>query len=146
MRGVDWELARRVAVVGALLCGACGGDSGTGPGGGGGGVGGEYDLVGINNTGVPAVVQIENCRIVRFVDGSLRMGNGTWQLDVDLEFEYGADGLADHGAFEQDGSALEFESAEYGDRFEGAIEDGLVVLYYDWCSDGNHDVDLVFER
>jgi hypothetical protein len=131
-----------------LLCGACGGgDGGTGPGGGGGaGLAGAYDLVGINNTEVPAVVQIENCDIVRFMGGSLEVGNGSWELDVNLQFEYGNDRLVDGGTFERDGDLLEFESAQYGDRFEGELDGGVVWLYYDWCSDGNHDVDLVFER
>ena len=52
----------------------------------------------------------------------------------------------DRGAFQRDGAELHFESAAYGDRFEGEVHDGIVWLYYDWCADGNHDVDFAFEQ
>ena len=94
----------------------------------------------------PAVVQVENCSVVRFVSGTLELGNGAWELDVALEFETGADFLEDRGAFQRDGAELHFESAAYGDRFEGEVHDGIVWLYYDWCADGNHDVDFAFEQ
>jgi hypothetical protein len=146
MYGFEVMRAGRLAVMGALLlCGACGGDSGAGPGGGGN-VEGNFDLTGINNTAVPAIVQTEDCSPVRFVSGTLTMGDGDWSMDVEMEDEDGPSFLQDHGGYEQDGSELGFQSVAFGDRFEGELEEGLVVLYYDYCSNGEHDVDLVFER
>ncbi len=125
---------------------ADGGDSGTGPGGGGGGLAGTYELVGINNAPVPAVVQMEGCTPSRFLAGSLTLGDGGWSFDIMAEDETGTNSLRDEGEFQREGNELSFDSARYGDRFEGELEDGLVVLYYDFCSNGEHDIDFVFER
>lgn len=144
MHGFDWRRMARAAAAGiALLCGACGSD-GAGPGGGDG-VDGTYELVGINNTDVPAVVQMEACSPSRFVSGSLSLGTGHWQVSVQIEDETGTHWLEDEGNYERDGIELAFESQVYGDWFDGELEDGLVVLYYDFCSNGEHDIDLVFE-
>jgi hypothetical protein len=143
----DIRRAGRVAAIGALLLsGACGGDGATGPGGGGGGnLEGNYQLVGINNTGVPAVAQMEGCSPSRFDGGTLSLGDGEWRFDIQFADETGTHFLRDEGDFEREGSELAFESATYGDQFWGELEDGLVVLYYDFCSNGEADVDFVFE-
>lgn len=148
MYGFDFKRAGRVAAIGALLLsGACGGDNGTGPGGGGGGVGGNYQLIGVNDIEVPAVVQMEHCTPSRFTDGALVLdGNGSWQLAIELEDETGQHVLQDAGQFRRQGEELAFDSEAYGDRFYGEIDEGLVFLYYDFCSNGEHDIDFVFEK
>ena len=90
---------------------------------------------------------MENCTPTLFDSGSLSLGeNGFWQFAVNVEDENGAWTLRDGGEYQRDGADLMFASAEYGDQFEGEIEGDLVVLYYDFCANGEADIDFVFER
>ncbi len=149
MYGVRIRQVARVAAAGALLLSAgCGGDGGsTDPGGGGGGPTGTYLLVGINNTAVPAVAQMEHCTPSAFTGGSLILSaGGGWSFGIELEDETGAHVLRDRGRFEREGDELAFVSEQFGDQFEGEVEDGLVVLYYDFCANGEADIDFVFEK
>ncbi len=140
---------RRYPVVAALvLAVACGGgDGGTGPGGGGA-LAGTYELVGINEDGLPEEEQVENCMPAVFTNGSMTLDeDGNFQLSVDYENMEGPDGFQDHGGFQRDGGTdLSFDSEAWGDHFEGEVEGDLVVLYYDFCTNGGADIDLVFEK
>lgn len=140
-----WRTLPMLAVV---LAGACGGgddDGGTGPGGGP--LAGTYEMVGVNEDGLPETEQMEDCTPTLFDSGSLSLGeNGSWQFEVNVEDETGAWTLGDGGEYQRDGADLMFASAQYGDQFEGEIEGDLVVLYYDFCANGEADIDLVFER
>jgi hypothetical protein len=148
MYGLDLRRAGRLVAIGTtLLAGACGGDGGaTGPGGGGS-LTGTYFLVGVNDEAVPAVAQMERCTPSAFTAGSLIVdAEGNWRFGIELEDETGRHVLEDNGRLRRDGDELAFSSARYGDRFEGETEEDLIVLYYDFCANGEHDVDFVFER
>lgn len=148
MYGFGVRRLGRVAAVGlALISGACGGEGGaTGPGGGDG-VAGTYVLVGINDMAVPAVAQMEHCTPSAFYGGSVVLAaGGNWQMAIELEDETGQHVLHDHGRYQRDGDDLEFISNQYGDRFEGEVGPDAVALYYDFCSNGEHDIDFIFER
>jgi hypothetical protein len=136
---------RTLQVAAALLAGACGGDAGSGPGGGGRDA--TYDLVGVNGGGLPEVVQVENCRVNRFTSGLLELNeDGTFELDVVYDNDEGQDGFQDHGQFHDRGDGdLSFLSEAWGDRFEGEIDGDLVVLYYDFCTNGVADTEFAFE-
>jgi hypothetical protein len=138
---------RMLPVTALVLAGACGGDDDGGTGPGGGPLAGTYQMVGINEDGLPEEEQMENCTSSLFLGGSLALSeNGAWEFAVNLEDETGAHVLRDAGQFQRDGADLLFASAQYGDQFEGEIEDDLVVLYYDFCANGEADIDFVFER
>lgn len=143
------RVCRGLPVLAALfLAAACGGgdgNGGTGPGGGS--LAGSYQLVGINEDGLPEEEQMENCTSSVFTGGSMVLnGNGTWQFAINWEDETGAHVLQDGGQFQGQAADLSFASAQYGDQFDGAIEDELVVLYYDFCANGVADIDFVFEK
>lgn len=137
---------RTLPVAGLLLAGACGGgDGGTGPGGNG--LSGTYELVGINEDGVPEEEQVENCLPALFTSGSMALdGDGNFELSILYENQDGQDGFQDHGRFQRDGDDLSFDSEAWGDRFDGEVEGDLVVLYYDFCANGVADIDFVFEK
>jgi hypothetical protein len=73
------------------------------------------------------------------------MDGDSWEMRIDWEDADGANFTGDHGSFDRDGNELRFRSAAYGDEFAGELEGPLVVLYYDFCTNGVADVDLVFE-
>lgn len=142
---------RALPVAAALfLVGACGGDDnggGLGPGNGGG-LAGTYQLVGINEDGIPEEEQMEDCAPTLFTNGSMSMdGDGTYSLSVEYEQFGDPDGWQDNGTFQrQENGDLSFDSEAWGDRFEGEVDGDLVVLYYDFCTNGVADIDLVFEK
>ena len=80
-----------------------------------------------------------------FYSGNLRMDGDSWEMRVEWEDANGESWTGDHGRFERDGNTLYFQSEAWGDGFEGELEGSLVVLYYDFCTNGEADVDLVFE-
>ncbi len=138
---------RTLPVAGLLLAGACGGgDGGTGPGGNG--LSGTYELVGINEDGVPEQEQVENCLPALFTSGSMVMDeDGNFELSILYQDESGQDGFQDHGRFRRQGDTdLSFDSEAWGDQFDGEVEGDLVVLYYDFCANGVADIDFVFEK
>jgi hypothetical protein len=142
MSAYSW-LFGAMALASALVLTGCGGsDGGTGPGGG---LGGQYELVGINEDGLPESEVIEGCDETVFYSGNLRMDGDNWEMRVDWEDANGESWTGDHGSFERDGNTLYFRSEAWGDGFEGELEGSLVVLYYDFCTNGVADVDLVFE-
>jgi hypothetical protein len=142
MNAYSWLFAA-IALCSTLVLTGCGGsDGGTGPGAG---LGGQYELVGINEDGLPESEVIEDCDETLFHAGTLSMNGGNWEMRVDWEDGNGESWTGDHGSFERDGNTLYFQSQAWGDDFEGEVEGSLVVLYYDFCTNGVADVDLVFE-
>jgi hypothetical protein len=134
-------------VAGLLVTAACGGDGDGGTGPGGGSLAGTYELVGINEDGLPEDEQIEGCTWSTFTGGSIVLNEGgTWQFTIAFDDETGEHLLQDNGQYRRDGLDLEFASAQFGDEFEGEIEGDLVVLYYDFCANGVADIDFVFEK
>jgi hypothetical protein len=129
------------------LAAACGGgkDGGTLPDGGA--LPGTYRLAGINDDAAPALAQMENCTPSRFAAGSMGMDpDGTWQMAINWDDETGNHVLRDHGRYQRAQDDLSFDSAEYGDGFEGAVDGELVLLHYDFCSNSQADVDLAFAK
>jgi hypothetical protein len=152
MRWFELQRIRRALPVaaGLFLVAACGGnDNGGGLGpGNGGGLAGNYELVGINEDAIPEEEQMEDCAPTLFTGGSMTMdGDGNFELSVEYQQFEGPDGWQDHGTFERhEDGGLSFDSEAWGDHFEGEVDGDLVVLYYDFCTNGVHDIDLVFER
>jgi hypothetical protein len=167
MTGTTARGLRLMAATCALLLAACGGDSGpTGPGGGGNGGGnsggggdggsgqgdqgiaGAYELVNLGGrVALPIDLTIETCDPVRFYGGGLRLNrDGTWQLEVEIQGVDGPQDLEDEGSFEQDGTTLWFESEYYGDSFEGEIDGTVAKLDYDYCPDGQSDIQFWFQK
>ena len=149
MRGIElrraWMMLAWWSAVGVAA--ACGGGSDAGSGPDGGALGGTYRLVGINDDALPALAQMENCTPSRFAGGSMALAtDGSWQMSITWDDENGDHVLRDHGRYQSPDDDLSFDSDEYGDGFEGAIDGELVVFSYDFCSDGHEDVDLVFAK
>jgi hypothetical protein len=139
----------------ALVClaAACGGGDDNGPagpgGGGGGGVAGTYELVGANGAALPAVVHSAACGPSQMLHGNLRLSaNGSFEMRFDwIEQNGEPDWTGDHGSYQQAGEDLWFSSEAWGDQFEGEIDDGVLYLYYDLCSDGlGAELELAFAR
>jgi hypothetical protein len=138
------RVLRIVAVCSALLAGACGGGGDSVAGPGGGDDGGTYDLVGVNDQGIPAEVQLEICALLEYRGGTLRLsGDGQWALNVQITNQ---DDLNDHGQVQQHDDKLTFRSAQFGDTFSGEINGGQVIIDYDFCADGQFDSEFEFEK
>jgi hypothetical protein len=136
----------------ALVClaAACGGgDGGTGPGGGfGDDLAGTYQLIGVNNQAVPAVVTSDACSPVQIQDGDMTLGaDGRYEMEIDWEDENGQNWSGDHGRYQQTNGALVFSSEAWGDQFNGDVEDGVLSIHWDFCAD-NHgaEMGLAFSR
>jgi hypothetical protein len=141
--GLSWS----VSLV--CLAAACGGDGATGPGGGGGGgVAGTYELVGANGSGLPALVRSQACGDSQMLDGNLRLtADGRFEMRFDRLEETGPDWTGDNGTYQQADDELRFSSEAWGDQFEGEIDDGVLILYYDLCNDGlGAELELAFSR
>ena len=138
----------------ALVClaAACGGDDNNGPagpGGGGGGVAGTYQLVGANGAALPAVVHSAACGPSQVMQGYLKLGaDSRFEMRFDwIEADGQPDWVGDRGSYQRDGEDLWFSSEAWGDEFEGEMDDGVVFLYYDLCSDGlGAELELAFAR
>jgi hypothetical protein len=136
-----------VTSVAASACG--GGDKGpTGPGGGDDGIAGEYQLVNLGGrVSLPIDLAIESCQMMRFLGGGLRLSaDGTWQMVIALQDGNGPQRLEDEGSFQQDGADLWFESADYGDSFGGTVNGTVVTMDYDYCPNGESDIQFWFQR
>ena len=153
---------RLLAMSAVLLASACGGGSTTGPNGGGGGGGGNgggngnggdgdgiagvYTMVGLGFVSLPFDVVIEDCGTTRFNGGDLQLENdGTWKFAIDTEGENGPEEFDDAGRFELDGTTLRFDSETYGDSFTGKLEGTVARLDYDFCANGQSDIQFVFQ-
>jgi len=138
----------------SLIClaAACGGGKdGAGPGGGGGGgeFAGDYLLAGANDEEVPTVVTSDACAPVRIVNGSMTLNaNGQWQMQVNWQTENGESKFTgDHGHWRAANDGVEFSSEPWGDAFEGEMDDGLLWIDYDFCTnDPPGDLELAFSR
>ena len=145
-----------------LLAAACGGGdkSPTGPGGGGNGAGGggggggndtgivgEYQLLSIGHVALPADLTFENCDPVRIAGGRLEiLDDNTWAFTLETQDENGGDQFEDQGQVREDGLRLLFESADYGDSFHANFDGAVMKMDYDWCPDGQSDIQLVFGK
>ncbi|MGH7511297.1 MAG: hypothetical protein ACREOQ_00100 [Gemmatimonadales bacterium] len=123
-----------------------GGNGGGGNGGGGNGLAGEYQLARIGFVGLPADLTFDGCDAVRITGGALELNHdGTWAFSLDTQYATGAERFDDEGTYVQTGAELVFDSEAYGDSFGGKI-DGGIKMDYDWCPDGQSDIQLVFGR
>jgi hypothetical protein len=144
---------RRILATGSmlLLAGACGGDkSPTGPGGGGGGndrgIVGLYDLTSIGKVALGTELQIEDCIPVRFLDGQMEFyDDGTWDLAVDIQTGNSNQEYDDWGDYEQAGGTVWLNS-EFGYAFQGTFDGTVAKLDYDFCPNGQTDIQLVLEK
>jgi hypothetical protein len=143
---------RRALAIGSLLLAtACEGHTDpTTPGGDGNdneGVIGEYALASIGKVALGNELQIETCIPVRFTGGDMNVyENGAWDFTVTITSRNGTTKFRDWGSYEQAGSALWFSSDEYGDSFEGTFDGAAAKLDYDFCPNGETDIQLVFEK
>jgi hypothetical protein len=134
------------------LAAACGGGKdGTGPNGGGSGqYAGEYLLAGANDEAVPTVVVSNACAPATIVKGGMTVNrNGEWQMQFNWEDLDGAPKvLTDQGHWEEEIDGwVRFYSATWGDSFEGELDQGLMWIDYDFCSnDPPGDLELAFSR
>ena len=151
---MQWTQTKRgLAITTAvlLLTAGCGGDKGpTGPGGGGGdGPAGAYELVAVDRSQVPAVVQVEDCIPTRFQRGELLLNpDGTWWLELGFYDDNYQDGAtaSDDGAYVQEGSTVWLHSTFSGFTHQARVGGAEVAILYDWCYNGVPDVELVLER
>lgn len=126
-----------------------GGDGGGGSGGGGNqGIAGDYTLVNYGGrVSLPIELQIENCPAVTFTGGELTIyDDDTWDLTLDYTSPNGADYLEDEGSLVQNGTALSLSSADYGDTFQGSVDGRVVKFDYDWCANGQSDMQPWFAK
>jgi hypothetical protein len=128
-----------------------GGGDGHGGGGGGGGnqgIAGDYTLVNYGGrVSLPIELQIESCPAVTFTGGELTIyDDDTWDLTLDYTGANGADYLEDEGSLVQNGATLSFSSADYGDSFQGSVDGRVVKFDYDWCPDGQSDMQPWFAK
>jgi hypothetical protein len=127
-----------------------GGGNGNGGGGNGGdqGIAGDYTLVNYGGrVSLPIELQIESCPAVTFTGGELTIyDDNTWDLTLDYTSPNGADYLEDEGSLVQNGTALSFSSANYGDSFQGSVDGRVVKFDYDWCPDGQSDMQPWFAK
>jgi len=142
------EMKRRVVILAgsALLVAACGGGGGktpTGPGGGGNTT--TYQLVRLGLVGLPADLQIEDCKETRFYGGALKVSDdGSWQINLQVHDDTGDWGYLDKGQTEQDGNTIWFDSQISDVSYQGTVDGAVLEIMYDWCANGVPDVQLVF--
>jgi hypothetical protein len=143
-----WVLVCLAAVL-AAACG--GGKDGTGPSvNGGGRYAGDYRLAGANDEAVPTVVTSDACAPARIVNGGLTVNrNGQWEMQFNWEDNTGAPiFLGDRGHWEEEIDGwVRFSSEQWGDSFEGELDEELMWIDYDFCSnDPPGDLELAFSR
>ena len=141
-----------LATTAALALAACGGGdrSPTGPGPEpepGDGVVAEFALARIGFVGLPAYLNIEDCAPTRFTGGGMWFyDDGSWEFAIAIQNDLGDTRFDNAGWYEQAGGALWFE-ADDGETFQGTIDqDGVIAIDYDYCQNGQTDIQLVFAR
>jgi hypothetical protein len=131
-------------LVAAVGCG--GGDKVNGPQGGGNA---DFSLVALGRAGLPADVKVEDCTLTRFYSGGINIDPNaeTWSLGLKVnDKNYGDWSYQDNGSLEVDGATVWFDSDVTGTSHEGTVNGAEVTIMYDWCENGNADVQLVFDR
>jgi hypothetical protein len=139
-----------------LIAAGCGGggSSPTGPGpnpdpqpGPGTGLAGDYRLARIGFISLPANLTVEDCGQTRFIDGGMRVyDDGTWEFAISIQNAYGDTRFDNGGSFEQAGGAVWLE-ADDGETFQATVDqDGVIAIDYDYCQNGETDMQLVFAR
>jgi len=128
---------------------ACGGGSsggGTAPSNDIEDIVGHYKLVMADDFTVPVNILFDHCDDIQLRQGELLLSDdGTWQTFIRLFDAEGTEQDAtDSGRFSRAGDRLMFQSDEFGDQFKGEVKGALVHLYYDWCGEGQADVDFGF--
>jgi hypothetical protein len=139
-----------LATTAVLALAACGGGdrSPTGPEPEpGDGVVAELTLARIGFVSLPAYLAIEDCGHTRFTGGGMTFyDDGSWEFAVAIQNDFGDTRFDNAGWYEQEGGALWFED-EDGETFQGTIdEDGVIAIDYDYCQNGQTDIQLVFAR
>jgi hypothetical protein len=138
-------MAKTAALGLVLLSAACGGGDSGGPSNG---TSGTYQLVGIDEDGLPENEDY-NWGTASFQGGELSIsGDGTWEMTIHYDRVEMGDSqvLGDYGDWDVHGGDLHFMSEEYGDEFWGAQNGNRVRLTYDFDGDGNYETDFVFAR
>jgi hypothetical protein len=133
----------------AIVAGGCGGGdkSPTGPQGGGNVA--DFDLVALGRAGVPADVKVEDCILTHFYSGGITINPNTnsWELRLKVnDGNLGDWGYKDWGTLEIDGGTVWFDSDATGFGWPGTVTDAEVTVNYDWCENGEPDVQMVFDR
>jgi hypothetical protein len=140
-----------------LLAAACGGGdkSPTGPTGPGGqGPDNpntvEFRLAALGRVGLPADLEIEDCKLTRFYSGKIEINphSGEWQIDLQVHDDTGDWGFRDWGQSEGDDTDVLFDSDYSGITYQGTVNGNgtEVTIMYDWCANGVPDMQLVFDR
>jgi hypothetical protein len=147
-----WRLVPRTLAPYAalLLAAACGGGGEktptdpTEPAGNGL----QYSLASLGRMGLPADAELENCKLTRFYSGKLTLDpdTGDWEFVLQVHDDDGDRGFYDHGTAESDGGDVWFESDMSGVSYRGTASTSDVTIMYDWCFNGEPDVQLVFDR
>jgi len=150
------ELRTLACALTLSLAAGCGGghspvEPGSGGGGGGGGdqgIVGDYTLVNYGGrVSLPIELQIESCPAVTFTGGELTIyDDDTWSLTLDYTDANGADYVEDEGDLVQNGTALSFASADYGDSFQGSVDGRVIKFDYDFCPNGQTDMQPWFAK
>jgi hypothetical protein len=106
---------------------------------------GDYRLARIGFVSLPAYLTIEDCGATRFMGGGMRLyDDGTWKFEIAIQNDFGDTRFDNGGSFEQAGGALWLE-ADDGEAFQGTIDgDGVIAIDYDYCQNGETDMQLVF--
>jgi hypothetical protein len=146
MQATRW-MPRATLLGLTLLAGACGGGDHN-PTGPGGGLGGTWNLVGINEDGLPED-EPYNFGTASFTGGSLRLSqDGQWEMTISYDHLEANQSLQleDYGQYGRQGDDLSFASEAFGDHIDGGLDDGFVYLIYDFDGDGEYETEFTFER
>ncbi|HEY8258096.1 MAG TPA: hypothetical protein VIG08_10615 [Gemmatimonadales bacterium] len=154
MQWLETKRWRRVLATGSvlLLASGCGGHTGPtapddGNGGGNGGIVGAYELASTGKVALGNELQIETCIPVRFTGGGMNIyDNGAWDFTIVIETQNGNGQFRDWGQVQQAGTQLWLSSDQYGDTFEGTFDGAVAKLDYDFCPNGETDIQLVFQK
>ena len=72
--------------------------------------------------------------------------NGAWDFTIDYQTMNGNGQLRDWGSIEQAGNQVWLSSDEFGDTFGGTFDGAVAKLDYDFCPNGETDIQLVWEK
>ena len=144
MRTMRW-ISTTAALGLALLTAACGGGDSGGPSGG---LAGDWQLVRVNEDGLPENEEYP-WGTAGFTDGGLSLcADGCWEMWIEYDkVELGETWvLEDNGGFEVNGNQMLFSSEHYGDEFTAVRNGNSITLTYDFDGDGYYETDFTFTR